>query len=145
MTNEKRIERHRKEIAAKVEAAKKEIKRLYELAKKDKSIVEYSQLLSKSDMPRQVFIAHLKDTPEIGETWDKLSDLFQGRLVGEGMKRTPNSDSFVKFVLSSKHGWQDSTKVKLDADLNVGLSFRDAIMGMEEGGIDEDSLNGLSQ
>ena len=145
MTNEKRAERHRKEAAERVEAAKKEIKRLYELALKDKTIVEYSQLLSKSKMSRQIFIAHLKDTPEIGETWDKLSDLFQGRLVGEGMKRTPNSDSFVKFILSSKHGWQDSTKVKLDADVNVGLSFRDAIMGMDEEGLSEEALDDFPQ
>ena len=143
MNNKKRHERHVKEIENKVEAAKDEIKRLYELAKKDNTIVDFSQLLSKSNMSRRVFTAHLKDTPEIGETWEKISDIFQGRLVGEGMKRTPNSDSFVKFVLSSKHGWQDSTKVKHDVDMNVGLSFRDAIMGLDDEGIDEGALNGL--
>lgn len=66
----------------------------------------------------------------IREAKDYCNTIFEGRLVNLGMERSKMSDSFIKFMLSRRHGWVEKQEVEMKVEGNI--SFRDLVAGDEE-------------
>lgn len=80
----------------------------------------------------------------IKQAKEYVNKIFEGRLVHLGMERSKLSDSFVKFLLERRHGWQSVTKV--EADVHTSISFRDLVAGANDAQKDaeeEDSEDSL--
>lgn len=124
-----------------MEKKKKEVeslaKEVITYVEKHKEVYDWSQMPKKLSYRRVGCLA--KNWACMLECRDYCNEVFQGRLVHLGIERSKMSDSFVKFLLSRRHGWVE--KQEVDMKVEGSLSFRDLISGMNEEKDEEDGEN----
>lgn len=127
-----------KEMEAKKKEMEKLAKHLIQTVEENENIFDWSQLSRFRTLGLKKIAALARHWTCIAEAKDYCDEVFQSRLVNLGLERSKMSDSFIKFLLSRRHGFTEVQKI--EADVKTNVSFRDVISGgvNEQGNAEEE-------
>lgn len=111
-------------------------KHLIKVVEQNEDIFDWSQMSRFRSLGLKRVSALARHWTCIAEAKDYCDEVFQSRLVKLGMERSKMSDSFIKFLLSRRHGFVEKQEVEMKVEANV--SFRDIIAGANDAQKDAD-------
>lgn len=111
-------------------------KKLIKTVEKNEDLLDWSAMTRYPSLNYRKIVALANHWDVMREAKDFVNEIFESRLVKIGLERSKASDSFVKFMLSRRHGWSEHTEVEMKVEANV--SFRDIIAGANDAQKDAD-------
>lgn len=114
-------------------------KKLIETVEKNEDLLDWSGMTRYPSLNYRRIVALANHWDVMKEAKEFVNEIFQARLVKLGLERSKMSDSFIKFLLSRRHGFTEVQKI--EADVKTNVSFRDIIAGAsvdEQGNAEEE-------